>query len=640
MKLYLKIILPLTITFLFSANLKSQCDWTLYDMGNSGLPNNYVNDIEVDHDGNLWMATDTGIAVYDGFLNWQLHNASTGLYESSIPMLEVDNNGNIWAGTYNGVYRFDTAWTVYNSLNSSLLGDEIVDVEPDNYGGIWFSADPAAKSDGVTYFDGNNIWYTFTQDSGLVSNNIIDITIDAYDNVWFASGEYPDTGITKFTGTNWITYKFADTIPLIYINKIEADMDGNIWILTSMNNVIKFDGTNAEIFDYNNSPLSDYINCVEVDMNENIWFGTYLGAHKYDGTTWTTYNTSNGLPSDLVYDIEIDLDGNIWFATSMGVAKLDVKASLQVYVNYEGSMLDYHDIALEIYSPTYPVANGSDSLFAVIDTFMQTTFMFENIEPGNYYIKAVVKPGTAHLDMINSYYTNDTITTYNWEEASIVSLFECDWQNIILNMAFFPIDIGTGNGIFSGNISYDDGNNKSAGEPVPGAEVYIEQEPNDEPVLNTETDSLGDYIVDGIPEGLLFKIFVDIPGFPMLTTYSNLEITATELSITDLDFIVDTLIHIADNSGIININEQFAVNVFPNPFTDKLNIEYELDNYSFVNILMFDENGKTIKRLINEKQTNGKHSISFYANNISNGVYYLKITLDNISYLKKVVFTK
>jgi len=39
------------------------------------------------------------------------------------------------------------------------------------------------------------------------------------------------------------------------------------------------------------------------------------------------------------------------------------------------------------------------------------------------------------------------------------------------------------------------------GEPVPGAEVYIELEPDDQPIANTTTDSEGDFSVF-VPEGI------------------------------------------------------------------------------------------------------------------------------------------
>ncbi|MCK4765004.1 MAG: carboxypeptidase regulatory-like domain-containing protein [Candidatus Aminicenantes bacterium] len=38
----------------------------------------------------------------------------------------------------------------------------------------------------------------------------------------------------------------------------------------------------------------------------------------------------------------------------------------------------------------------------------------------------------------------------------------------------------------------------ATGEPVPGAEVYIEQEPNDDPIANTGSDSNGNFEFNGL----------------------------------------------------------------------------------------------------------------------------------------------
>ena len=54
----------------------------------------------------------------------------------------------------------------------------------------------------------------------------------------------------------------------------------------------------------------------------------------------------------------------------------------------------------------------------------------------------------------------------------------------------------------------------ATGEPVPGAEVYIEQEPNDDPIANTGSDSNGNFEFNGLyglEEGK-YSVYIRIPG--------------------------------------------------------------------------------------------------------------------------------
>lgn len=48
------------------------------------------------------------------------------------------------------------------------------------------------------------------------------------------------------------------------------------------------------------------------------------------------------------------------------------------------------------------------------------------------------------------------------------------------------------------------------GEPVPGAEVFVELEPDDQPITNTTTSPSGEIIITGLKKGK-YKILVGLP---------------------------------------------------------------------------------------------------------------------------------
>lgn len=75
---------------------------------------------------------------------------------------------------------------------------------------------------------------------------------------------------------------------------------------------------------------------------------------------------------------------------------------------------------------------------------------------------------------------------------------------------------------------------------------------------------------------------------------------------------------------------------YPNPFNSTTTINYNLPEAAFVNLVLYDILGREVKRLVNEEQQAGKYSVKFEAGDLSSGVYFYKISFNNMS--NKLVF--
>ncbi|HRH65623.1 MAG TPA: GEVED domain-containing protein, partial [Bacteroidia bacterium] len=76
--------------------------------------------------------------------------------------------------------------------------------------------------------------------------------------------------------------------------------------------------------------------------------------------------------------------------------------------------------------------------------------------------------------------------------------------------------------------------------------------------------------------------------------------------------------------------------VYPNPFNRTTEIEYTLNSSSKVSVEVLNVIGEKVKGYsLNELQSAGKHSYSFEA--ASNGVYFVKLTIDGQSTVQKIV---
>ncbi|RLD41710.1 MAG: hypothetical protein DRI86_12920, partial [Bacteroidetes bacterium] len=103
----------------------------------------------------------------------------------------------------------------------------------------------------------------------------------------------------------------------------------------------------------------------------------------------------------------------------------------------------------------------------------------------------------------------------------------------------------------------------------------------------------------------------------------------------------DSYIDVLPN-GIVNIQDNFDVKVFPNPYKGQTNIAYTLNNRTNVKIEVYSSLGKLVSVIVDDNQKAGLYKYKFSARNLgySQGVYYLKMTLDNEVITKRIIEVK
>ena len=82
--------------------------------------------------------------------------------------------------------------------------------------------------------------------------------------------------------------------------------------------------------------------------------------------------------------------------------------------------------------------------------------------------------------------------------------------------------------------------------------------------------------------------------------------------------------------------------IWPNPASDFVNIQYELASEGQVQIEVNDIRGRLIRALVNNLQTKGSHQFYLDASNLEKGVYLIKlsITIRNNQYIELVKFVR
>lgn len=79
---------------------------------------------------------------------------------------------------------------------------------------------------------------------------------------------------------------------------------------------------------------------------------------------------------------------------------------------------------------------------------------------------------------------------------------------------------------------------------------------------------------------------------------------------------------------------------YPNPFNPATTISYRLGQSQFVDISIYNMNGKLVKTLVTEIQSRGSHSVTWHAAGVSTGLYLYRIKTPNGTETRKCMFIR
>ena len=79
---------------------------------------------------------------------------------------------------------------------------------------------------------------------------------------------------------------------------------------------------------------------------------------------------------------------------------------------------------------------------------------------------------------------------------------------------------------------------------------------------------------------------------------------------------------------------------YPNPFNPTTKIDYSIPTAGKTKLVIYDILGREVKTLVNEFQNPGNYKINFDARNLSSGVYFYRLSLNDFSDTKKMILVK
>jgi ligand-binding sensor domain-containing protein/signal transduction histidine kinase len=346
----------------------------------NGLPQNSVHSIVQTSDGYIWLATEDGLARFDG-LNFVLFDSenTAGLRSSNIRSLLEGEDKSLWIATADGLSKFRNGTFTSFTAEQGLPGNNVLSLARSADGRLWvFTAEGSAfyqngrfDKDGntriaaVTVDRSGNIWAASEAGIHVLGaggqraialppelKTVRAILADESGRLWVGGDEglfLVQAGSTqRFLQTARITALCQDHSGAIWVGteagvarlvdgqvypiaapeslshgailSFLEDREGDIWIGTDTGGVTVLRDQRFEKFGRDANMPDDLVRCVFEDSKQTLWAGTNgHGLRRFDGKRFSSLSTADGLSSDVILSLANNSEGDLLAGTPDGL---------------------------------------------------------------------------------------------------------------------------------------------------------------------------------------------------------------------------------------------------------------------------------------------------------------------------------
>jgi len=320
-----------------------------------------IRDILPDREGNIWIATQSGLVKFDGYKFKRFHpdvNDSTTMGELLTYTLFEDRNGYIWIGSQDAVYRYNPKFRSFKRYTyRNLIGvrdgfmSSILQIIDNNRGRIYFGLTTPIFNEmddyrprGLFYYDENTeVLMPFELPDSVNLSNVYLMTRDPDDNIWIFgnSGFYKLDTLNQLVNLQFTAHELGMDEGE-YITGMKADSSGNIWVSSSLSKIRKYDPKTDSLelmgleIPLGGNIFNQYSDML-IDEKQVIWFATQQGLIRFDRKKSVAEvfdpGSKDRLLRDMATTLAIDDFGNLWIGTeSVGLLKYNARNLLGSFV--------------------------------------------------------------------------------------------------------------------------------------------------------------------------------------------------------------------------------------------------------------------------------------------------------------------
>jgi ligand-binding sensor domain-containing protein/serine phosphatase RsbU (regulator of sigma subunit) len=246
--------------------------WQEAEHAGEGLPQNYVASVVQTRDGYIWLATQEGVARFDG-VRFVLFSSRDipAIRTNNVTCLLEDRTGGLWIGTAAGLTRY-----------------------------------------------ANGTFTAYTTREGL-AYDVVTTLYEAADGSLYVGTR--GGGVSKRVNGAFTTYRAADGLGGDVVWAIDQAPDGAMWFGTDGGLSRLAGGTFTTVREGLSDPT---VRALFVDPDGTVWAGSLGGLDRLAGGVVTPLGKTDGFDGG-VRALLRDRDGNLWLGGSSGVFRLSTR---------------------------------------------------------------------------------------------------------------------------------------------------------------------------------------------------------------------------------------------------------------------------------------------------------------------------
>jgi len=271
----------------------------------NGLPQNTIHSITQARDGYVWLATEEGLARFDGIKFTVFDKQNTPeLKSNDIRVLLEDRRGALWIGTADGLVRLlDAKFTAFTSRDG--LPSNVIDALCEDHDGSLFVANHCRN---------RALWRERLHPSPeFPKDGVRALFADREGALWIGSS----AGLARYQNGAIAKYTVQDGLANNNIVSIDQDKAGQLWVGTT-NGLNQFDGNRFLTYTTRDGLPNNRIISLAVDREGSVWIGTAGGVSRFADGHFSSFRLGDGLANEIILSIFEDREGSLWLGTESG----------------------------------------------------------------------------------------------------------------------------------------------------------------------------------------------------------------------------------------------------------------------------------------------------------------------------------
>jgi len=580
-----------------------------------------LNEVLADGDGNQAVVSNSRYSPPGQSDDWMMTPAIEGVTASSIVRWEAVAISISTSESYS-VY----VSTEGNTVDDFLAGEEIFSIDAE-------SSTLTERSAGLGNYAGQTIYLAWRNQSNdqflLLVDNIsvietipFDITVDA-----LAASPYYEIDDIVYVKSTIVNEGASE------LNSFDVE-----WTIDGNNYTESFSGLSVAPYTAYEFTLSDPITISEaVSYNYTVNVSNPNG--EMDG------NLSNNTSSAAIFGL-----------SSFPTKNVVVEEATGTWCQYCPS----GTVAMEYMEENYPetfigiaVHNGDPMTVPAYDAIMAETIAgYPSSNIGRFIFN--VSPTTVNLDSLHNQLVNkrtpvSVSQTVAFDETTreLTVVAEANFVTQLSQEMRFSVII-TEDGVTGTSNGYNQANAFAGGAegPLPPFDTLPDPVPASQMVYDHVGRALlgGYYGTENSIEAEVFdgdtKTFTYNYTIPEMFDVNNINIIALAIKSSTGEIMNADKVHLSDLIvSNQNVYHNDLVNVYPNPFSDQAVVELDINTVSEVNIQLINSMGQVVVER-NYGSLSGKNVLPINGTNLSDGIYMVHITMDDVSITKRVTVFK